>query len=366
MQSVSGTQPQPFVSWRLPGEKEVYTLTGTPERINSGFVARKGFLVAPYTFSSNKETWFFPAGEVICSDDFPFSNEFIKYIQPGRSSYALVYSSKSLYIQQFKALQQAFEAGRLRKAVLSRLIHNQEVSLADAVPIYQQMLQQYPQAMVYLTCLPGGTCWTGASPELLLKVTEGRAFTTSVAATQPEVKFAGDRWNRKEKEEQQIVTDYILSLLQSFDVQGVEKQGPKSYRAGNVWHLRTNFAFPAHNLYRRFDEFLAALHPTPAVCGMPKQKTYHELMQTEQHERELYAGFLGPVNMDNKLHLFVNLRNMQLFADGAALYAGGGLTLESDPRAEWRETNHKAATMLNVIEAVKKHRTPPVRNPTCY
>jgi len=352
---------KPFVSWRMPGEEDVYTITGTPDVIHNGFTSRRGFLIAPYTFSRQKEAWFFPARQVYKNVALSEWASPAQNPEAARSSHELVYASRALYMKQFETLQRQFAGSTLSKAVLSRIIHDHRITIQDAIPLYREMLKQYPRAMVYLACLPDGSCWMGASPELLLRVNGAMAYTTSVAATQSGKRTDSHAWNQKEKTEQQIVTDYIYALLQKYGVEGVETQGPKTYQAGNVWHLRTNFAFPAHYLHTHTDQFLTELHPTPAVCGTPKQQAYEVLMQTEPHDREFYAGFLGPVGISNKLDLFVNLRSMQLFHDGAALYAGGGITPESQPEAEWRETRQKAATMQNVIKTVKAESCIPIK-----
>ena len=96
---------------------------------------------------------------------------------------------------------------------------------------------------------------------------------------------------------------------------------------------------------------LAELHPTPAVCGMPKN-TAQELILREEHlQRAYYSGFSGPLNVHNTTHFFVSLRCMQLFQRRCTLYAGGGLLPASDEQSEWNETALKLNTMLNVLQS---------------
>ncbi len=96
-------------------------------------------------------------------------------------------------------------------------------------------------------------------------------------------------------------------------------------------------------------EFISALHPTPAVCGLPKERALELIYKTEMHNREYYAGYCGPINYQGKTDLFVNLRCMKILPDKLALYIGGGLTAKSDPEKEWEETVLKANTLLSVI-----------------
>jgi isochorismate synthase len=100
--------------------------------------------------------------------------------------------------------------------------------------------------------------------------------------------------------------------------------------------------------------FLYLLHPTPAVCGLPKNEALSFILEHEIHNREFYSGFLGPVNMTsgrgrNSSSLYVNLRCMKLRENTAILYAGCGITVESEPEKEWQETELKANTLLSVI-----------------
>jgi isochorismate synthase len=94
---------------------------------------------------------------------------------------------------------------------------------------------------------------------------------------------------------------------------------------------------------------LKLLHPTSAVCGMPKEPATAFLKSFENYDREFYSGFLGPVNMDNYTSLFVNLRCAQLLDRKAYLYAGAGVTSDSNPEREWRETLIKNQTIQEIL-----------------
>ena len=92
------------------------------------------------------------------------------------------------------------------------------------------------------------------------------------------------------------------------------------------------------------------MHPTPAVCGFPKDAARKFILENEDYDRAYYSGFLGELNWDDSTDLFVNLRCLQV-VDGqkVILYVGGGITAESDPKKEWLETVHKAQTMKMVL-----------------
>ena len=95
---------------------------------------------------------------------------------------------------------------------------------------------------------------------------------------------------------------------------------------------------------------LDLLHPTSAVCGMPKEFAKEFIRSHEKFDREFFSGYLGPVNLDEETHLFVNLRCMQLNHSNATLYAGAGVTEDSIPHNEWVETQLKCDTLIDVLD----------------
>ncbi|MDP4184710.1 MAG: chorismate-binding protein, partial [Bacteroidota bacterium] len=83
---------------------------------------------------------------------------------------------------------------------------------------------------------------------------------------------------------------------------------------------------------------------------LPKNKSKEIILQTEKHDREFYSGFLGKIGVEQKTDLFVNLRCMKILPEHFQLFAGGGLTIDSECDKEWEETNQKIQTLLSVID----------------
>jgi isochorismate synthase len=115
-------------------------------------------------------------------------------------------------------------------------------------------------------------------------------------------------------------------------------------------HLKTRYNLSLEELKGSTGELLAGLHPTPAVCGLPRNKAYDLIRKVEKHYRRFYTGFLGPWNLEGKSQLYVNLRCALLSAGKMSLFVGGGFTTESRPEAEWKETETKARALLSVVE----------------
>ena len=124
-----------------------------------------------------------------------------------------------------------------------------------------------------------------------------------------------------------------------------------NYQAANLIHLKTAFEFAEESLQNRLGDFLKALHPTPSVGGFPKSEACNFILANEKHDRRYYTGFLGPININEKTDIFVNLRCLQLFEKQFVLYSGAGITSSSVAVNEWAETDNKLFTIMNVIKS---------------
>ena len=96
------------------------------------------------------------------------------------------------------------------------------------------------------------------------------------------------------------------------------------------------------------------MHPTPAVCGLPKNSAKAFILENEPHDRHFYSGFLGELNSSFSTNsrssdLFVNLRCMQIEDSKAHLYMGCGITKDSIPEKEWEESVNKSMTIKKVL-----------------
>jgi len=145
---------------------------------------------------------------------------------------------------------------------------------------------------------------------------------------------------------------FIENILKSFNINYLQKKGPYTKKAGNLIHLRTDFTLDFHQINGNLGELVQELHPTSAVCGYPKKESMEFILTLEKHNRRFYSGFLGPINMDERVLLFVNLRCMQVMDDRLILHIGAGITSDSVPEDEWAETEIKADTLLSIIHKV--------------
>jgi isochorismate synthase len=260
------------------------------------------------------------------------------------------------FLQNVEQALHAIEAGWLEKVVPSRI---KEVELnpnLDLIQLFHSLAERYPHALISLVSSPATGTWLGATPELLVSQSQEGVFkTVALAGTQPFVAGADLKkttWTQKDIEEQALVSRYIINCFKKIRLREYEEHGPRTYRAGNLLHLKTDYVVDtrATHFPQLASVMLKLLHPTSAVCGMPLEPALQFLRSHEPHARELYAGFLGPVDVSGSTDVFVNLRCMQWLGNRARLYAGAGVTADSDPAAEWNETEMKMNTILKAIQ----------------
>lgn len=257
----------------------------------------------------------------------------------------------------------AINEGQFQKVVLSRQKKIYFPSEFNPLKAFQQLCDAYPHAFISLVYLPNQGTWLGASPEILVSVDKNEIFrTVALAGTQAynkDISSNHARWSMKEIEEQALVSRYIVNCFKKIRVREYIETGPKTVVAGNLMHLRTDFSIDtkAFNFNQLPSIMLSLLHPTSAVCGVPKESALEFIKNNEIHGRDLYSGYLGPVNIDVETHLFVNLRCIKLeevfdydkITKTGILFAGAGVTAQSDPEREWIETELKYQTILNII-----------------
>jgi isochorismate synthase len=271
-----------------------------------------------------------------------------------KESPSLTSTLKEEYKKIVEAGIAAIKKEQLYKIVPSKIkvvANDEEI---DYAATYLKACAQYKDAFVSLTYSPQSGLWLGASPEILIEDHKNDYFkTVALAGTQikTENSVANTAWTQKEIEEQAYVSRYIINCFKKIRLREYEEIGPKTVQAANLLHLKTTYKVNTNAL--NFPELasvmLKLLHPTSAVCGMPKIPALEFLEQQEKHERCYFSGFLGPVQMYEKSQIYVNLRCCQFTKNSIVFYAGAGITEDSDPEKEWLETEMKCKVLGDII-----------------
>ncbi|SFS99911.1 isochorismate synthase [Zhouia amylolytica] len=331
----------PFVVFREPLGKTLTLVlqdTDTLERLNS--FEKEGFVFAPFDHSKKG---------VLLHPDTIYVSEYHGLSDSMFSGYqkAVEDSGKENHVNLVSMGIDKIKDGLFSKVVLSRF---QEVPSNDLKPleVYNRLLNRYRNAFAYFWYHPKVGMWMGATPETLIDIKGQHFKTMALAGTQKYNDSEEVCWGQKELDEQKIVTDFILESLAGLS-DDLEVSEVTTIRAGNLLHLKTDIR---GELNKSFDvkDLIETLHPTPAVCGYPKDQSNRFILQHENYDRKFYTGYLGYFNgQEERSSFYVNLRCMQLFEDKAVIYVGGGITQDSDPVSEWEETVNKSQTMLNAL-----------------
>lgn len=252
------------------------------------------------------------------------------------------------YARAFAAFDAALGEGLFSKLVLARR-KTFAVDEAHAVPLlFCRAVRCYPEAFVYVFHTPQSGTWFGSTPEILLSGGISGLRTVALAGTRLRSREGEHKpWDDKNTMEQGFVADYVASVLRGFGIDDPSVE-TATVGAGRVEHRCSTFTFACPDGVRP-GQLAAALHPTPAVCGLPKDEALAFIRRHEACCREYYAGFIGPVGLGGRVELFVNLRCLNAVGTELRLFAGGGIVRGSELGSEWRETENKMRTMLDLL-----------------
>jgi isochorismate synthase len=335
----------PFVVYRRPNETKITALCQNTRALNilKSF-EEVGFIFSP--FNKNESKIIFPYNNcdqfsATIHNDFNVSNS---------ESQIKVNENLGAKKQHISIVQNAINfinTNQAKKIVISR---KEKVTCAtiEVFEVLKKMLNNYKNAFVYLWFHPKVGLWMGATPERLISIdNELNLYTMALAGTQKFKETKQAKWQEKELLEQQYVTDYILETIKE-KVTEINTEGPFTAKAGSLIHLKTDISAKL-NALNLLGNLIDSLHPTPAICGIPKKIATDFILKNESYNRSFYAGYLGELNINNSTNLFVNLRCMQVNSTNATLYIGGGITNKSIAEREWEETVAKAEIMKRVL-----------------
>ena len=247
-------------------------------------------------------------------------------------------------------------AGEAAKVVLAREVLARGDGVVSAAMVARSLRAAYPSCFTYLITGADGTAFAGASPELLVRRSGGRAFSQPMAgsvargATEAEDERLARRLQDSAKDavEHRVVSEFVVDALRPF-ARSVSARPPEVVRFTNIQHLATSVTAELNDPPADALRLAAALHPTPAVGGWPRQAADALIDELEGMERGWYAGAVGWIDGSGDGEFAVALRCGLLWEDGARLYAGVGVMPDSDPARELEETELKFKALLTAL-----------------
>jgi isochorismate synthase len=337
----------PFVIYRKPGEIQVRAyIQNDAQLYNLDDFNTAGFVFAPFHNEEAKIVFPESKSRRIWTN---ITNVGGLTLQEPKSNLTQISNPQEIKEKHLNLVKEGLafiKEGQAKKIVLSWK-EVLRIDNFDMLNTFKKMLMNYENAFVYLWFHPEVGMWMGASPERLLHIKNNLLKSMALAGTQL---FEGSEkviWNEKEIKEQEFVTDFLLDQLTG-SVSSIKVSKPYTAKAGSLLHIRTDISGTLDS-DKTLKDLIDALHPTPAVCGLPKDVATNFILNKEGYHRDYYSGYLGELNVDHTTNLYVNLRCMKLKNNEASIYVGGGITIDSNPDEEWAETLSKTGVMRKVL-----------------
>lgn len=347
-----------FALYRLPGATHIELVlqdAKTAQPIHLGDTNTGGFIFAPFTETSKRPTILIKSDRTangweditrITQTLLPTSNQKSLPKLFNKHAHKEAATKSNDYKAAFERLHRKIVDGHFKKLVLSYSQENKDKHLfGNEAAVFLKALKAYPNAMVYLVNATHCGRWMGCTPELLLQKKGNQYHTVALAGTTVN-KIA--EWDSKNIYEQDVVSQYITKTLQTIGASNIERSNCDTMQIGKLSHRRTQFNF-TFKVEKDTLDIVRALHPTPAVCGLPKEEAKAFLIRNEHTDRNYFSGYLGRIHSNGDAHLFVNLRCAQITNDTTFYHAGGGLTAASTLQDEAKEIELKMDTLQSLL-----------------
>lgn len=339
----------PFVLFREPSKEAKGLIQTSPLSVQETLnIDAKGFYAFPFSKQEKATPLYFSPDITFLWNERNKVDFDVRTLEAAEVEVQNLYDvSKEEYVSDLENYLEAFDSGTLKKAIYSRVsVEELDEDLSVEV-FFENLMSKYPKAFVYVMNIPGNGVWIGASPELLLSYGDNTAKTVALAGTLKIIKDQpAPQWTRKEIDEHRLVEKHIMHLCADLSLP-YEKTPVRSSNTGKVYHLKSDFKIQIKTT--EIIDFLSRLHPTPAISGLPQKESLALIYDVEKHERSYYCGFLGWVEDLNDFKLFINLRCLKLEGKKYSLFAGGGITPDSEIEKEWDETQVKMATLADLL-----------------
>jgi salicylate biosynthesis isochorismate synthase len=255
--------------------------------------------------------------------------------------------SPQAYARAVGSAVQRIRQGELVKVVLARRGAVDFAQAPAAAALLARLGERHPGCVRY-AWRRGGKTWLGATPETLVQVQGRQLATQALAGTRPTDRADELLASLKDRHEHAVVVQAIRRAIEPFTCELPPPSEPVVRHLRGLAHLQT----PIAARLREDTDFLRlvlALHPTPAVCGLPADRAAALLGALEPEPRGLYAGPFVRLSPSGEGHAVVSLRGAVLEGRVAVLPAGAGIVAGSEGEAELAETRVKQGSVLDAF-----------------
>ena len=254
-------------------------------------------------------------------------------------------------------VRDSLRRGAAQKAVMARELDIVCDGPIDRRTILERLRNAYPTCFTFVVPCGDPAMLVGATPELLVRRVGDVVRSQPMAGTtrrspdpQSDARLASLLLaSHKDRTEHQITIDVVLETLLPWCSYLDSETEPAIISVANLHHLATLVKGRLSKPLPSVLELVTALHPTPAVCGHPRDAARDLIDRYELMDRGSYAGAVGWVDRAGQGEWAVAVRCAEIAGNAARLFAGGGIVVDSDPDAELEETRVKFETMLGAI-----------------
>ena len=262
---------------------------------------------------------------------------------------------KEQYLQSIANVTQLIQQQQAKKVVIARSLAITFDDEPTSTQVLSQVKHQQPESYLF-GFEQDGAIFFGASPERLVKVENGQAYSSCVAGsirrgkTAEEDEQLGNELlnDDKNRGEHHYVVEMITSTFKQACNEVQVPKGPKLLKIRDIQHLFT----PVEGKLKRgatILQLVKSLHPTPALGGVPREAAMDIIRRYETMDRGLYAAPIGWLDAEGNGEFAVAIRSALLKDNQAYLYAGGGIVADSTPQSEYEETLVKFRPMLRAL-----------------
>lgn len=283
--------------------------------------------------------------------------------RPGRTSCRALHKEdcpdKALYTQRMAHVLEALQRDELQKVVVARrctVTPDEEFDPRDyAAYLYDRYFQEY-----YYLFRQGGDCWTGISPEIIMKQQGDEAVTKPLAGTRKKTDDPAQNEairrdltsTNKDIVEHEHALYFMVRQLERSGIGQVQIDRNKTVlETPYAFHIKSEISMHLKAGVSCFD-IIGAIYPPATVWGIPVDKTEHLLARTEPFDRDCFTGVYGYWTFSGAADTALVIRSARLSGGTVSLYAGGGIVKYSDIDAEFDETVNKMRPLLSYFSGV--------------
>ena len=280
--------------------------------------------------------------------------------KPGKAIDVTSNVTRERFLDMVKTAKEYIAAGDIYQVVLSQRFEADITT--DPFTVYRALRHVNPSPYMYFLRM-GKVSIVGSSPEMLVRVEGGMAQTHPIAGTRPRGKSdeedtrLAEELKRNEKERSEHV---MLVDLGRNDIGRVSKFGTVRVpqfmgleKYSHVMHLVSIVEGKLADDQDRLDA-LVACFPAGTVSGAPKVRAMEIIAELEPDRRGIYAGAVGYLDFAGNLDFCITIRTLVIAGQRASVQAGAGIVADSNPQAEYQETQDKAKALIRALELAQE------------